>query len=102
MLQRARSERMLKPRLNVGKIFIQYFQRFGVLSSTASVTGKADCYKTNEKKVKKYIVLAELAIHLISYPTSVSGIIVLLKTIRKYCQILLIIISLCKNNQKTI
>ena len=36
---------------------------------------------------------------IISYPTSVSGIIVLLKTIKKYCQILLI--SLC-NNQRTI
>ena len=35
---------------------------------------------------------------IITYPTSASGIIVLLKTITKYCQI--VRIWLCKNNQK--
>ena len=38
---------------------------------------------------------AELAI-IISYPTSASGIIVLLKTIKKYCKLWLV--SLSKNN----
>ena len=36
---------------------------------------------------------------IISYPITASGIIVLLKTIKKYCKILLV--SLGKNNQKT-
>ena len=45
------------------------------------------------------MVSAELAT-IISYPTSASGIIVLLKTMKKYCKLWLV--SLSKNNQKTI
>ena len=45
------------------------------------------------------VLSTELAI-IIPYPSSVSGIIVLLKTIKKYCYILLIL--LCQNDQKTI
>ena len=40
---------------------------------------------------------AELAI-IISYPTSLRGIIVLLKTIKKYCKILLILLEQLKDN----